>query len=78
MIALLIYLIGVLILFIGTFIYKYHEKIQKYKSSTIKLLIYQSFKFSLLSWIAIIVLFAIMITVIIDNIDEWLTIKLNS
>ena len=72
MTGILIYLLGCIIVYICNTVYELYQNTNK----SVKLILYDSFKISLFSWITIIIILSCGITWLILNIDEYITNKL--
>ena len=72
---LLTYFLGWFLFSVSYYIYNVYIDRNKFESK--KLIMYDAFKFGLWSWIGIILIVAFCIVMIIVNIDEYITEKLN-
>ena len=72
---LLIYFLGWFLFSVGYYIYNVY--IDRNKSESKKLIMYDAFKFGLWSWIGIILMMTFGIVMIIAGIDEYISEKLN-
>ncbi len=72
MTGILIYLLGCIIVYICNTVYELCQNTNK----SVKLILYDSFKISLFSWVTIIVVISCSLTYLLINIDEYITNKL--
>lgn len=72
MTGILIYLLGCIIVYIFNTVYELCQNTNK----SVKLILYDSFKISLFSWVTIIIVISCGLTYLLINIDEYITNKL--